>query len=58
MSDTIYKVIEGVSDVSWEDAARKALERTSRTLVDLESVLRDGKILEYRVVMKLTFIFK
>jgi len=36
MSDSIYKVIEvvGTSEVSWDDAAKKAVERASKSLED------------------------
>jgi len=37
MSDSVYKVIElvGVSDNSWEDAARNAVSTASKSLRDL-----------------------
>ena len=37
MSDSVYKVIEivGVSDDSWEDAARNAIATASKSLRDL-----------------------
>lgn len=37
MSDSVYKVIEivGVSDDSWEDAARNAVATASKSLRDL-----------------------
>ena len=37
MSDSVYKVIElvGVSDDSWEDAARNAVSTASKSLRDL-----------------------
>lgn len=37
MSDSVYKVIElvGVSDSSWEDAARNAITTASKSLRDL-----------------------
>ena len=37
MADSVYKVIElvGTSEVSWEEAAKVAVERASKTLDDL-----------------------
>ena len=37
MSDSVYKVIEivGVSDTSWEEAARNAVATASKSLRDL-----------------------
>ncbi len=37
MSESVYKIIElvGSSPVSWEDAAKNAVERASKTLRDL-----------------------
>jgi flavin-binding protein dodecin len=57
-ANTVYKVVEviGTSTVSWEDAAKNAVETASRTLRDLriaEVVKTDlkvvnGKVLAYR----------
>lgn len=62
---SVAKIIEvvGTSEKSWEDAINQALERTSKTIrnlrgVDLISqkgIVKDGKIVEYRVVLKLSF---
>ena len=67
MSDSIYKVIEliGTSDVSWEDAAKKAVAKASKTLEDLriaEVVTQDirienGKVVEFRTKLSLSFKF-
>lgn len=64
----VYKVIEviGSSDKSWEDAAKVAVERASKTLDDLriaEVVSQDvkienGKITAYRTKLSLSFKFK
>ena len=37
MSESVYKIIEiiGISKESWENAAKNAVERASRTLRDL-----------------------
>ncbi len=68
MSDSVYKVIElvGKSEVSWEDAARKAVETASKSLQELriaEAVMFDmkvenGKISSYRTRVKLSFKYR
>ena len=62
---SIYKVIEliGTSEVSWEDAAKQAVERASKTLDDLRIAevtsqdvkIEDGKVVAYRCKVKLSF---
>ena len=57
MSDSVYKVIEiiGTSKDSWENAAKIAVERASKTLRDLrvaevvsqDLVIEDGKVAAY-----------
>ena len=52
------------SKKSFGDAFEKGVERASKTLKNVESawikdekaIIKDGKIVEYRVVMKVTFI--
>ncbi len=52
------------SKKSFEDAFENGVERASQTLKNVESawvkdqkaVVKNGKIVEYRVVMKVTFI--
>ena len=68
MNDSIYKVIEliGTSTTSWEDAAKKAIEKASSTLDDLRIAevteqdlkIEDGKVTAYRTKVKLSFRFK
>jgi len=68
MADSIYKVIElvGSSSESWEKAARNAIQRASKSLEDLriaevskmDMQLEDGKILAYRVKLKVSFKYK
>ncbi len=68
MSDSIYKVIEiiGSSTVSWEDAAKKAIERASQTLeglriaevIEQDLKIEEGKIVAYRTKLRLSFRFK
>ena len=65
---SVYKVIEivGTSDVSWEDAAAKAVERAGKTLEDLrigEVITQDvkienGLVTAYRTKLSLSFKFK
>ena len=68
MSDSIYKVIEiiGSSSDSWEDAAKKAIARASRTLdglriaevVEQDLKIEDGVIVAYRTKLRVSFRFK
>jgi flavin-binding protein dodecin len=68
MADSIYKVIEliGSSEVSWEDAAKTAIERASKTLEDLRIAevtemdlkIENGKVVAYRTKLKLSFRFR
>ena len=67
MTDSVYKVIEliGTSEMSWDDAARNAIERANKTLKDLRIAevtsqdlkLEDGKIVLYRTKLKVSFKF-
>ena len=67
MSDSIYKVIEvvGSSPNSWEEAAKKAIERASESLrnlrvaevIDQDIKIEDGKLSSYRTKLKLSFKF-
>ena len=69
MSDgSIYKVIElvGTSTTSWEDAAKNAVERASKSLRDLRVAeigkldlkLEDGKVVAYRARVSISFKFE
>lgn len=61
----VLKVIEVLanSDKSWEDAAKKALEQASKSVKNIRSIyineqsatVKDGKIDDYRVNVKITF---
>lgn len=61
----ILKVIEILSSSpkSWEDATNNAVEEAAKTLKDISSVyvqdfsttVKDGKVDEYRVNVKITF---
>ncbi len=65
MTDSVYKIIElvGTSEVSWEEAARNAVETASKTLRDLRVAevtkldmrIEDGKVVAYRARVQLSF---
>ncbi|MDD2931368.1 MAG: dodecin family protein [Fermentimonas sp.] len=62
---SVLKVVELLSSSteSWEDAAKKAVEKANESLKGIRSVyikeqsatVKDGKIQEFRVNVKLTF---
>lgn len=64
----IHKVIEVISqsDKSWEDAAQRAVADAARTVDQIKSiwvknfegVVRDNRIVEYRVNAHITFEVK
>ena len=64
---SVYKVIEliGTSTVSWEDAAKVAIDQATKTIKDLrvaEVVSQDlkveeGKVVAYRTKVRLSFRF-
>ncbi len=68
MSASVYKVIElvGSSTVSWEDAAKNAVDRAAKSLRDLriaeitklDMKIDDGKIASYRARVKLSFKYE
>ena len=68
MSTSIYKMITviGTSEISWEDAATKAIEKVSQTLDDLRIAevvsqdlkIEEGKVVAYRTKLSLTFKFR
>ena len=65
MDSSIYKVIElvGTSAVSWEDAAKNAIETASKSLKDLriaevtklDMTIENGKVTSYRARVNLSF---
>ena len=65
---SLAKVIEliGSSKISWEDAALNAVREASRTIRHIKGVylkectakVEDGRIIEYRANVKLTFIYE
>jgi flavin-binding protein dodecin len=64
----VIRVIElvGVSSTSWSDAAQQAVGRASQTLrhitgldvVKSSAVVKDGKIVEYHVNVKVAFVLE
>ncbi|MCD4711162.1 MAG: dodecin family protein [Bacteroidales bacterium] len=68
MPDSVYKIIElvGSSTESWEDAARNAITKASKTLRDLRIAevsamdihLNNGEIEYYRTKVKVSFKFE
>jgi flavin-binding protein dodecin len=65
MSESVYKIIElvGTSDISWEEAARNAIETANKSLKDLriaeikklDMKIEDGKVMAYRARISLSF---
>lgn len=64
----VYKFIElvGTSEVSWEDAAKQAVDVASKSLRDLRVAeiaqldlkLEQGKVVAYRAKVKLSFKYE
>ena len=64
-ADGVYRVTEviGTSRVSWEDAAKNAVETASKTLRDLrvaevvktDVTIENGKVTGYRTRLQLSF---
>ena len=65
MTDSVYKVVElvGSSTVSWEDAAKNAVETAGKSLKNLriaeisklDIAIEDGKVASYRARVSLSF---
>ena len=65
---SIYKVIEivGTSESSWEEAAKKAVEKAALSLEDLrvaevvseDMKIENGKVVAYRTRVSISFKFK
>jgi hypothetical protein len=65
---SVYKVIEiiGSSEKSWEDAAKRAVETSAKSLKDLRIAevkeldmrVEKNKVVEYRVKMRVSFKYK
>lgn len=68
MSESTYKIIElvGTSSVSWEDAAKNAVETASKPLEDLriaevtklDMKVENGKVSAYRARVNLSFKYE
>ena len=68
MAGSVYKIIElvGTSDVSWEDAAKTAVETASKTLEDLrvaeitkmDMKIEDGKVKAFRARVSVSFKYR
>jgi dodecin len=68
MPDSVYKVIElvGSSEVSWEEAAKNAVETAAKSLKDLrvaevgklDMKVEDGKVVAYRARVHLSFKYQ
>jgi len=67
MDSSTYKVIEvvGLSEKSWEDAAKVAIQTIDKTLrdirvaevVNMDMRLEDNRIVAYRTRLKVSFKF-
>ena len=67
-SEGIYKIVEiiGSSKVSWEDAAKRAVQTAGRTLRDLrvaeisklDMKVENGKVVAYRARVTLSFKYQ
>lgn len=68
MSGNVYKVIEliGTSEVSWEDAAKTAVETASKSLEDIRIAevnkmdlkIENGKVTAYRTRVHVSFKYQ
>jgi flavin-binding protein dodecin len=68
MSESVYKIVElvGSSPVSWEDAAKNAVETAGKSLRDLriaeittlDMKIENGKVAAYRSRVKLSFKYE
>jgi dodecin len=68
MAGSVYKIIElvGTSEVSWEDAAKNAVETASKSLRDLRVAeigkldlkLEEGKVVAYRARVSISFKYQ
>ena len=66
--NSVYKFIElvGTSGISWEEAARNAVETAAKTLQDirvaevkdLDLKMEDGKVVAYRARISVSFKLK
>ena len=67
-ADGVYRITEviGTSEISWEDAAKRAVQAASKTLRDLRIAevvkqdlkVEDGKVVAYRTRVLLSFKYQ
>ncbi|MFQ5585762.1 MAG: dodecin family protein [Thermodesulfobacteriota bacterium] len=68
MPDSVYKIIElvGTSDVSWEEAAKAAVNTAGKSLKNLriaevsklDMKVEDGKVVAYRARVNVSFKYE
>jgi len=68
MPNSVYKIIElvGSSEISWEEAAKNAVETAAKSLHDLriaevsklDMTVEDGNVVAYRARVHLSFKYK
>jgi flavin-binding protein dodecin len=68
MMDSVYKVVElvGTSTESWEEAAKNAVAKASKSIRDLriaevselDMQLEDDEVIAYRAKVKLSFKYQ
>ena len=68
MMDSVYKVVElvGTSTESWEEAAKNAIAKASKSIRDLRIAevseldlqLEDDEVIAYRAKVKLSFKYQ
>ena len=68
ITEGVYKIVEvvGVSEKSWEDAGRKAVEKAADSLRDLrvaevvklDMKVEDGKVAAFRARVSLSFKYE
>lgn len=68
MPDSVYTIVEvvGTSPVSWEEAAKNAVETSSKTLRDLrvaevvklDMTIENGKVASYRAKVNVSFKYE
>ena len=68
MSESVYKIIElvGSSPISWEEAAKAAVEKAGESLsnvriaevIKLDMRVEDGKVVAYRARVSVSFKLK
>ena len=68
MAKSVYKIIElvGTSEISWEDAAKNAVETAGKSLknlriaeiIKLDMKIDKGKVVAYRARISLSFKYE